>query len=513
MAFEHVLENFPFHHLYLCLSISFLIFLYKWLSPFHDASKNKPPSPQKLPILGNLHQLGKLPHRSLRLLSQKHGELMLIYIGSKPTIVASSANVAQEIMKTHDVIFSNRPQLKVACKILYDGKDLAFSNYGEYWRQMKSLCMLNVFSNTKVRSFRGVREEEATLMMEKIRRLSLSEKAVNLSEIFLSLSNDVICRAAFGRKYTGEEGCANLKELLGDFSEALGTFCMQDFVPWLGWVDKFTGVERKAEKVARALDEFIEKVVQEHLDLPNSETNITNEINTQEKLQSFVDILLEIQRENSSALPKESVKAILLDMLAGGTDTTYTLLEWAMTELLTHPEVMKQLQDEVRDISKPKLKVYEDDLKNMKYLKAVMKETLRLHPPLPLLLFRESSRDVKIKGYEIAGKTQVIINAWAIQRDSTYWEEAEEFKPERFLNSSIDFKGQDFEFIPFGAGRRGCPGMSFGVIDAELMLATLVYEFNWKLPEEQNFNVIESSGTTVRKRDPLLAIATPLSNK
>ncbi|CAO2824750.1 unnamed protein product [Amaranthus hypochondriacus] len=492
MSFIQFLEKFPsFDPISILILFTILCFLHKWI----PHAKNRPPCPPKLPILGNLHQLGKLPHRSLHSLSQKHGDFMLIYIGSKPTLIVSSAESAQEIMKTHDIVFSNRPKLKVAYKILYNGKDLAFASYGEYWRQMKSLCMLNVFSNTKVRSFRRLREEEGINLVEKIKRLMEETEQVNLSEIFASLASDVICRAAFGRKYIGEEGCANLMELLLDFSEALGSFCMEDFIPWLWWIDWLSGVDRKADKVARELDQCIEKIVQEHVE---------NAGNTS---HDFVHILLELQKENSDILPKESVKAILLDMLAGGTDTTYTLLEWTMTELLTHPRVLKQVQDEVRRNSLRG--VNEDDLKEMKYLKCVIKETLRLHPPLPLLLFRESSQDVRIKGYDIGANTQVIINAWAIQRDSSYWDNADEFYPERFLHCLVDFKGQDFEFIPFGAGRRGCPGMAFGLADAEFMLATLLLHFDWKLPEGKDFNVIESAGTTIRKRDPLFAIPIP----
>ncbi|XP_021720178.1 cytochrome P450 71A26-like [Chenopodium quinoa] len=515
MALIQYLEKLPINSLSSFLFLSFLIILYKWLNaPNHATIKlNKPPSPPKLPILGNLHQLGKLPHHSLRSLSQQYGDLMLLHIGRKPTLVASSAGTAREITKTHDIIFANRASLKLARKIMYDGKDIAFANYGEYWRQMKSICVLHLLSNTKVRSFRHVREEEAELMVDKIRSRPLQE--VNLSDVLVGLTNDVICRAAFGRKYKGEKGCANIKELLSDLSDALGTFCMEDIVPWLSWIDCLRGVNRKADKVAFVLDEFIEMIVQEHIDRQNLQKDETDEGDKGEKLQDFVDILLEIQRENSTVLPKESVKAILSDMLSAATDTTYTLLEWAMAELLKHPRAMKELQDEVRGcISRSGKKgVDEDEVKNMKYLKAVIKETLRLHPPLPLLVFRESSQDVKVNGYDIAAGTQVIINAWTIQRDSASWEEAEEFHPERFLNSSVDFRGQDFEFIPFGAGRRSCPGISFGIVDAELVLATLTYEFNWKLPEGHAFNLDEGLGITIRKRDPIVVIPIPYSSK
>lgn len=199
-------------------------------------------------------------------------------------------------------------------------------------------------------------------------------------------------------------------------------------------------------------------------------------------------------------------------MFAGGTDTTYTVLEWAMTELLRHPTVMKKLQEEVRNITSGQADVSEEDLENMKYLKAVIKETLRLHPPIPLLVPRESTQDVKINGYEIAAGTRVITNAWAIHRDPATWEEPEEFHPERFLNSSIDFKGQDFELIPFGSGRRGCPGILFAIANNELVLANLLNKFNWALPGKEKIESLDMrqrTGLTIHRKIPLLAVATP----
>ncbi|XP_074304232.1 cytochrome P450 71A6-like [Silene latifolia] len=147
----------------------------------------------------------------------------------------------------------------------------------------------------------------------------------------------------------------------------------------------------------------------------------------------------------------------------------------------------------------------------MKYLKAVIKETLRLHPPIPLLVPRESTQDLKIKGYDIASKTMVIINAWVIQRDLDIWEEPEVFRPERFLDSSVDFKGQDFELIPFGGGRRICPGITFAMTSNELVLVNLVYKFNWSLPEgalSDTLDMSEGTGLTIRMKYPLLATAT-----
>ncbi|GMP53369.1 hypothetical protein CsSME_00018837 [Camellia sinensis var. sinensis] len=199
-------------------------------------------------------------------------------------------------------------------------------------------------------------------------------------------------------------------------------------------------------------------------------------------------------------------------MFAAGADTTYTVLEWAMTKLLRHPTTMKKLQEEVRGIAPKKANLTEDDLEQMHYLKAIIKETLRLHHPVPLLIPRESTKHVKLQGYDTPTKTRVFINAWAIGRDPLSWEEPEEFRPERFLNSLIDFNGQNFQFIPFGAGRRGCPGIVFAIANLELVLASLVHKFNWALPggvTGDNMDLAESSGMTSHGKFPLILVATP----
>lgn len=196
-------------------------------------------------------------------------------------------------------------------------------------------------------------------------------------------------------------------------------------------------------------------------------------------------------------------------MFAAGTDTTSTVLEWVMTELLRHPSIMKKLQNEVREIVKDKQDVTDEDLEKMHYLKAVIKETLRFHTPIPLLVPRVARKDVKIMGYDISAGTMVITNAWAIGRDPVSWDEPEKFEPDRFLNSSIDFKGLDFELIPFGAGRRGCAGIAFAMATNEFVVANLVPKFDWKLPDEgKEMDVRDRPGVAIHRYVPLLAVAT-----
>ncbi|XP_074305656.1 cytochrome P450 736A117-like [Silene latifolia] len=357
-----------------------------------------------------------------------------------------------------------------------------------------------MLSSKKVGSFRKIREEEVGLMVESIKN-SIPNAPLNLSDIFTKIASDVVFRVSFGKKYEEE----NIGRVLNEFLEIYGSFSIGNYIPWLGWLDEFNGVFFKARKFAKLLKSFVQKRIEEHINEFNAERNAGDN-----KTQDLVDVLLEIQ-SNDSSIDEYTVQELILDMISGGIETSATLLEWTMLELLLHPLVLKKLQEEVRGFLKGKTLIHENDLKDMMYLKTVIKEALRLHPPLPFLLLRESSQDVRVQNYDIAAGTQVIINAWAIQRHPAYWDEPEEFRPERFIN----YSGSDFEFIPFGAGRRGCPGVAFANVEAELVLANLVGQFNWELPYEVNEDsfMSESFGISLRRRDPLVAIPTPYSIK
>ncbi|EOA25729.1 hypothetical protein CARUB_v10019090mg [Capsella rubella] len=475
--------------LFLCLIVFITILFFKKQTTGKNSYTFA--SPPRLPLIGNLHQLGQHPHRSLCYLSHRYGPLMLLHFGSVPVIVASTAEAARDILKTHDAVFASRPRSKIFEKLLYNSRNMASAPYGEYWRQMKSVSVIHLLSNKMVGSYRQVRQEEIGLMMEKIRESGSSP--MNLTKILSCLTNDVICRVALGRKYgVGTD----FKEMIDRLMRQLGTYTVGSFVPWLGWIDWISGLEARLEKTANDFDKLLERIVQDHEDGDGNKAD-------------FVDVLLAVQRENSVGfeIDRSSIKAIILDAFVGGTDTSSTLVEWEMTELLGHPECMKRLQDEVRTICKGKSSVSEDDVKDMKYLKAVVKETLRLHPPVPLMVPHQSRDDVKLRDNYVPAGTQVVVNLWAIGREAATWGPDENaFRPERHLDSSADFRGQDFELIPFGAGRRMCPGISFAVVLNEVVLANLVHGFDWQSTEDQT-DVAESIGSVIRRMDPLYVIA------
>ncbi|KAK4350596.1 hypothetical protein RND71_029909 [Anisodus tanguticus] len=495
------------------LALSLISLLVMSLLMTKAKTKNLPPSPPKLPLIGHMHKLGLYPHHSLHKLSQQYGPLMFLKLGSVNTLVVSSSEVASEIMKTHDLIFCDRPKSNVNKKLLYDFKDVSVAPYGEYWRQMRSICVLKLLSNKRVQSFRVVREEETALLLEKIREGS--QEGVNLSELFMTLTNDIVSRAAFGRKYSGGESGEKFRKLMKEFVGLLGGFDFGTFLPSLAWIDRVSGLVAKVERVAKEMDEFLEGVVEEHLDSHKRVRDLLGERGENEGREDFVDVLLGIYKQNNDgfSIDRDGIKALIVDIFAGGTDTTYTVLEWAMTELLRHPSAMNKLQNEAREIAKGENKIVsEEDLDKMHYLKAVIKETLRLHPPIPLLVPRQARQDVKVMGYDVAAGTMVITNGWAIGRDPEIWNDAEDFKPERFLNSSIDFKGHDFGLIPFGAGRRGCPGISFAMATNELVLANVVRDFDWELPngaKGDDLDMTECTGLTIHRKVSLFVVATP----
>ncbi|CAN1136421.1 Cytochrome P450 71A1 [Linum perenne] len=466
----------------------------------HTGKLNLPPSPSKLPIIGNLHQLSTLLHRSLKSLCEKYGPLMLIQMGKAPTLVVSSADVAREIMKNHDISFASRPQTR-ASKALFSGcTDVAFSPYSDYWRQVKKICVQELLSQRRVQEFQFVREEEVAEMVDMIRSKG-EGSSVDLSEILLNISNNIVSRSALGKVYGIDGGEDSLGRLSRKAIDLVGTFCFKDMFKFMGWIDFLTGLVPSLRKTSKALHDVLDQVIDEHVEQKHN-SGPGNK-------RDIVDILLQLQKDGKLEieLSRSNLRAILMDMLVGATDTTSAIMEWAMSQLVKNPPIMKKAQEEIRRIVGKKDKMSESDMNEMVYLKEILKETLRLHAPA--MIARETSEDVKLEGYDIPSKTRVLVNAWAIQRDPRTWDRAEEFIPERFSGMSVDYKGQHSQFIPFGFGRRMCPGMGFAVAEAELVLANLLCWFDWKMPHgeiAEDLDLSENNALIVHKRDPLVLI-------
>ncbi|KAL6559357.1 hypothetical protein OROGR_004474 [Orobanche gracilis] len=479
-----------------------------------------PPSPPALPVIGNLHQLGRFPHRSLFLLSKSYGPAMYLKFGSKPVLVVSSAALAKEILKTHDIAFAGRADLSTAKKIFYDLKDLIYSQYGEEWRKLRSLFVHGLLGGSRVKSFNSIREDEISILVEKINKKCISSSSreavsnfhspatVNLTEMFGTLANNLISRAAFGKKH-GEKHGGKLLCVIDRAVGLLSNLTVGEFVPWIGWINRLIGHDAALDECAKEIDEILDLIIEDHL---RDGIGAGGEDDDNNNKENFMDILLGKYKGDvpgaSTSIDILSVKGIIADVFGAGTDTSSATLVWVMTELIRHPQVMKKLQHEVREITKGKPHIGEEDLQKMSYLKAVIKETFRIHPTVAIYL--HAAREyVNLMGYDIEPETIVLINAWAIGRDSSSWHDPGNFMPERFLNSSVDYRGTYFELIPFGAGRRICPGLEFAAANIEHTVANLVRNFDFALPggaKSEDLDASERPGITIGKKEPLIVV-------
>ncbi|KAF7059506.1 hypothetical protein CFC21_066401 [Triticum aestivum] len=475
----------------------------------HLAHRHRlPPSPRGLPIVGNLHQLGGLPHRALHALAAAHGPVMLLRLGRVPTLVVSSADAAREVLQLQDHAFANRPSLTIPRRLLYGCTDIAFAPHGAYWRGVRKIAVLHLLSPARVRAYRGEREEEVAELVRKVERQAHEGGGVvRLSELLSGFAKDVNGRIVLGVRASGGAGWrAKVDALLEEANALLREFHVGDYFLWLAWVAAVDGTDAKVSRAFERIDRILEIIV-----AASAGTGCRHD-------EAFVHVLLSLQSDSSGAgwrLTRDNVKALLEDLFGAGTDSTIIVLEWVMAELLRNKEAMQKLQQEIRrHCTKSHSHVItEQDLQALKYLRAVIKETMRLHPPGPLLVPRESMQHAKVHFYDVPRGTRIIVNAWAVGRDPAVWDNADEFRPERFLDSEVDFRGQHPQLIPFGAGRRMCPGIGFTTSVVELALVNLLGQFNWTVPMLKNkapgmVNMEEASGITSRKRVPLCAVVT-----
>ncbi|XP_056861132.1 cytochrome P450 71B10-like [Raphanus sativus] len=490
------------------LSLLFLIFILIAAVKRTKQRGRQPPSPPGLPLIGHLHQLGILPHRSLWELSKKYGPVMLVKLGRVPTVVVSSPETARQVLRDHDLDCCSRPSVEGARKFSYNYRDIAFSRYDDYWKELRKLCVRELFSTKQVNLIQPIKKMEMKKLINSITESASEETPVNLSETFLSLNVNVVCKASFGVSFQGTVlNNEKFQGLVHEAIEMMGSFSASDFFPYTGWIfDRFTGLHARRETSVRDLDAFYEQMIDLHLE-ENREDRSEDD---------FVDLLLKLEKEEAvlgyGKLTRNHIKAILMNILLGGINTSAITMTWAMAELARNPRVMKKVQSEIREKigeNKKERIISLDETYQLNYLKMVIKETWRLHPVSPLLVPREVTSEFKINGYTIQPKTRLHVNTWGIGRDPQVWKDPEEFIPERFMDCDIEANGQHFELLPFGGGRRICPAMYMGATTVEFGLANLLYQFDWKLPEGaevEDIDMDEAFGLTAHKKHDLLLV-------
>ncbi|GJN13281.1 hypothetical protein PR202_ga31634 [Eleusine coracana subsp. coracana] len=463
------------------------------------------PSPRGLPLIGNLHQLGALPHNNLAALAAKHAApLMLLRLGSVPALVVSTADAARAAFRgTNDRAMSGRPAPIAAARLSYGLRNISFAPPEAFWRAARRACLSELLGAPRVRGFRGVREDEAAALVAAIADGAGTGSPVNLSEKLMATSNRIVRRVAFG---DDSEAGVEVRAVLEETQKLLGAFFVADYVPWLGWLDALRGVRMRLEKNFHDLDAFYERVIEEHI-------NKRGEISNKKEEEDLVDVLLHLHGDpatRSTFSSRDHIKGTLTDMLIAGTDTSAATVEWTMTELIRHPGVLAKAQDEVRRVVGAAEMVREPDLPRLHYLKLVIRESLRIHPPAPLLVPRETIEPCTMYGHVIPAGTRVLVNAKAIGLDPTAWgHDAAAFLPERH-EEAVDLGDHKpwhdgFALVPFGIGRRSCPGVHFATAVVELLLANLLFAFDWRAPHSVDME--EENGLTVHRKNPLVLVA------
>ncbi|KAK4366297.1 hypothetical protein RND71_014177 [Anisodus tanguticus] len=500
------LETNPMMPLYFILPIISFFFI---LSRF--SQKKFPPGPKGWPLIGNMMMMDQLTHRGLTKLAQKYGGILHLKMGYLHMTVVSSPTEARQVLQLQDTVFANRPATIAVKYLSYDRADMAFANYGPFWRQMRKLCVMKLFSRRRAESWDSIRDEVDSMTRTVATSTGLS---VNIGELVFGLTKNITYRAAFGTCSDG--GQDELLNIMQEFSKLFGAFNLGDFIPWLGWADP-QGLNTRIVNARASLDSFIDSIIDDHIQRKKA-NNYDNEVDS-----DMVDELIAFYGEetkvndsddlqNALRLTRDNIKGIIMDVIFGGIETVASAIEWAMAELMKSPEDLKMVQQELANIVGIQRKVEETDIEKLIFLKCCIKETLRLHPPIPLLI-HEAAKDAAINDHYIPARSRVIVNVWAIGRDKNSWEDPESFKPSRFLKEGVaDFKGGNFDFLPFGSGRRSCPGMQLGLYAFEMALANLLHCFTWELPDGMKPSEVEMDdvfGLTAPKATRLVVVPTP----
>ncbi|CAN1264949.1 Corytuberine synthase [Linum perenne] len=494
-AFQNLLHH-PFF-------IIFIIFFFPLLL-LHSTTKPKklhlPPGPKPWPILGNIPQLlkSKSPHITFSQFAQSHGPLISLKLGSQIMIIASSPMSASQILRTHDCIFSARYLSKSNPFELnvFDQAAIVWApTCTDGWKSLRSLCQTELFSPKMIEAQSVVREKKVGEMVDYL--LERQGEMVNIGEIVFTTVFNSLCKVFFSKDLLGFED--GLKSHVREMMEVGVTPNVADFYPFLEWFDP-QGMKKKMLDSFQTMFALWDCYVKERREIRRLELVINGGDFPKE---DFLDVFL------ANGFDDHKINWLFLqELLTAGTDTTTTTIEWAMAELLMNKEALTRVREELSREIGTTTTITESNTSQLPFLNACIKETLRLHPPAPFLIPHRAQETCNVMNYTIPKNSQIIINVWAISRDPSVWVDPLSFKPERFLDGSTraDFKGRDFEFLPFGSGRRMCPGLPVAVRQLPLILASLVRGFDWSLPVGQDLDMREKFGLTLHKDQPLVLV-------
>lgn len=367
--------------------------------------------------------------------------------------------------------------------------------YGDYWKFMKKIAMTELLGQQHMERSRETRGEELQRFCVNLLEKAKRNEPINVRKEMMKLTNNSICRMTMGKRCSEETGEA--EQVRGLVSKSLDMAKKLLLANALRPLKRF-GIslfENEVQDISRRFDEILEKYLREHEENPNREH------------KDMMDVLLESYHDENAEykISRSQIKAFFVELFIGGTDTSSQATQWTMAELFNHPNILKDLRDEIDSVVGKTRLIHETDLPNLPYLQAVVKEGLRLHPP-GTLSPRRCGKRCKVAGYDIPENTTIIINAYAIMRDPNSWgEDSNEFRPERFLESSKGLEGNKEEgvkYLPFGSGRRACPGANLAYVFMATAIGAMVQCFDWKIDQDK-VNMEEAGGITLTMAHPV----------
>lgn len=463
------------------------------------------PGPRGFPVIGSLLEMGGHAHRRLAELAVVHKAtaLMALSFGETRVVIASQPETAREILTSSS--FADRPLKQSAQQLLF-GRAIGFAPFGDYWRGLRRIAANHLFAPKRIAAHEPARLAETKQMLNAISDDVRDTGRVEVREHLQRAALNNIMGSVFGRRYdftTASKEAEQLNAMVREGFELLGAFNWADHLPALKCFDAQRIHQRCAALVPK-VTAFVQKIIDEHRE---------RRVETAESYETdFVDVLLGLTGEDK--VGDEDMIAVLWEMIFRGTDTTAILTEWIMAEMVLHPEIQLKVQQELdAAFGRRNIISFDTHLARLPYLQAVIKETLRLHPPGPLLSWaRLSTQDVCVAGHHVPAGTTAMVNMWAITHDPKIWPQPECFRPERFLPSEggqdVDVRGNDLRLAPFGAGRRVCPGRALGLATVQLWVAQLLHTFTWTAAPGTSVNLTEILKLSSEMLCPLQAVAT-----
>ncbi|KAA8547239.1 hypothetical protein F0562_003897 [Nyssa sinensis] len=485
----------------------FTLTLVQGLISLVRVSKHKgrklPPGPVPLPVVGNLLKLGDQPHKSLADLAKVHGPIMTLKLGHIITIIISSSDLAKEVLQKQDLAFSSRSipdAIRAHNQYQYSVVWLPVANQ---WRSLRKILNSNIFSGNRLDANQHLRWRKVQELIAYVRKSSQAGDAVDIGRAAFRTSLNLLSNTIFSVDLAdpNNDSAKEFKDLVSNIMVEAGKPNLVDYFPVLEKIDP-QGIRRRMTIHFGKVLEMFGRMINERLEFRRLKNSVTS--------NDVLDVLINTE-ESGNEIDRNHIERMCLDLFVAGTDTTSSTLEWAMAEVLHNPESLVKAKAELEQIIGKGKAIEESDISNLPYLRSIVKETLRLHPPVPFLIPRKVEVDSEVSGYTVPKGSQVLVNAWAIGRDPSCWDNPLKFTPERFLNSELDIRGRDFELIPFGAGRRICPGLPLAVRMVPVMLGSLLNSFDWKLEggiAAEDLDMEEKFGITLQKAQPLRAVPT-----